>query len=167
MSGIWLVLSCRRDFPTSPGSCCPALSGSVYIDRLGECICTLTFTNRVLQESLALGYDDPAVFLWSLAVVALSACGNCGVEMADPTACKDVIKSIARCLHQSACIKEGHTVAQCFNGHDVPECDVRGAGLERVALVLHNALLLRPQKYRKAFFECRRGQLDMRTRYVG
>jgi len=80
--------------------------------------------------------------------------------MSERAACADTIKAMARCLHESDCIKNGQTVSQCFNGNDVPECEVRLHCLNRFSWVPHDVA----QKYRKAFFECKRGQLDMRTR---
>jgi cytochrome c oxidase assembly factor 5 len=61
-------------------------------------------------------------------------------------ACRDAASQLALCLQaNSPCVKNGGTVIDCLKVHDTESCD----GL------------------RRAFFECRRSQLDMRTRIRG
>ncbi|KAA0167936.1 hypothetical protein FNF31_00182 [Cafeteria roenbergensis] len=52
---------------------------------------------------------------------------------------------LAQCLAKSQCISDGHSARECMQNGEVPQCDLS----------------------RRALYECRRGQLDARTRIRG
>jgi hypothetical protein len=59
------------------------------------------------------------------------------------TACKAEFHDLLECVAQTACIEQGGSVKQCMRDPAVVEAC---------------------EKYRYAYFLCRRGQLDMRSR---
>ena len=62
------------------------------------------------------------------------------------TACRDAAAQLTLCVEQSPCVAAGGTVSACLS--------TDGGGDACTAL-------------RRAYFECRRAQLDMRTRIRG
>ena len=67
-------------------------------------------------------------------------------EIVAKTACRDAARSYASCVAEhSPCVKEGKPLIECIKAKDTEEC---------------NSL-------RNSYFECRRSQLDMRTRIRG
>ncbi len=57
--------------------------------------------------------------------------------------CKDIAETLLDCLRQTECMKQGKGAKECMNLTD--DCRV----------------------YRNTYFECKRSQLDMRTRIRG
>jgi len=57
--------------------------------------------------------------------------------------CKDIAETLLDCLRQTECMKSGNGAKECMNLTD--DCRV----------------------YRNTYFECKRSQLDMRTRIRG
>lgn len=86
---------------------------------------------------------------------------------------------LAQCLAKTQCVAEGRPAKQCMAAGVAPECSVslrsmtRCSGRELPASVVREvettlwSLWRCAQLYRRAFFECKRGQLDMRTRIRG
>jgi cytochrome c oxidase assembly factor 5 len=65
----------------------------------------------------------------------------------DQKACRDAAQQLALCVERSPCVTEGGTISECLRAGEA-------GGAECAAL-------------RRAYFECRRSQLDMRTRIRG
>lgn len=59
--------------------------------------------------------------------------------------CRDIAESLLECLRKTACMKQGGAAKECMSAADAPECQV----------------------LRNTYFECKRGQLDMRNRIRG
>jgi len=59
--------------------------------------------------------------------------------------CKDIAQTLLDCLKQTECMKSGGSAKECMAAADAPDCQV----------------------YRNTYFECKRSQLDMRTRIRG
>lgn len=93
----------------------------------------------------------------------------------NPRACRDAMRQLAQCLAKTQCIRDGHTAQECMRANAAPECEVRWRtpGMRwMIHACMHSWLWIRVrvgcgQVYRSAFFECKRGQLDMRTRIRG
>ncbi|EKX45409.1 hypothetical protein GUITHDRAFT_108676 [Guillardia theta CCMP2712] len=62
------------------------------------------------------------------------------------TSCKNLKNKLLICISTTPCANRGGTVKQCLQDNELPEdC----------------------KKIRQMFFECRRGQMDMRNRIRG
>ena len=59
--------------------------------------------------------------------------------------CREIAQTLLDCLRETACMKSGKSSKECLGAEDAPDCQV----------------------YRTTYFECKRGQLDMRTRIQG
>lgn len=59
--------------------------------------------------------------------------------------CKDIAQTLLDCLKQTECMKAGGSAKECMGTDEAPDCQV----------------------YRNTYFECKRSQLDMRTRIRG
>ena len=63
-----------------------------------------------------------------------------------PSSCQEVALNLGDCMAKTSCMKsKGRTLKECLRDGDADECDV----------------------LRRAYFECKRGQLDMRKRIRG
>jgi len=62
-------------------------------------------------------------------------------------ACRDMAVQLAACVEGSPCVAGGRSIMDCIKSHELgsTECDV----------------------LRRAYYDCRRSQLDMRTRIQG
>ncbi|RKP22615.1 cytochrome c oxidase assembly factor 5-like protein [Syncephalis pseudoplumigaleata] len=68
-----------------------------------------------------------------------------------PSSCKDIRQELIECLLQSDCVlRQRHSVKECLQDEQ-----------------LRNTLPERCLTIRKSYYECRRGILDMRTRFRG
>ena len=67
--------------------------------------------------------------------------------------CKDIAQSLVDCMKDSPCVKAGGDIRECMKEHpqDVSNRDIG-----------HEC-----QELRNAYFLCKRGGLDMRTRIRG
>ena len=94
--------------------------------------------------------------------------------------CRDMAEALRDCMLQQPCMADGtKTLKQCLHDHKYShECQARciegNRGATRRATVELLSLCLfvcvcrcSLQEYRVAYFECRRGQLDMRQRIRG
>jgi len=59
--------------------------------------------------------------------------------------CKDIAQTLLDCLRETECMRSGKPAKECMAAEDSPDCQV----------------------YRNTYFECKRSQLDMRTRIRG
>jgi len=59
--------------------------------------------------------------------------------------CKDIAETLLDCLRQTECMKSGGRARDCMDAAAAPDCQV----------------------FRNTYFECKRSQLDMRTRIRG
>ncbi len=67
-------------------------------------------------------------------------------EQGPKPACRDAARQLAICMQEkSPCVKEGGHIMDCLKAKDIGECEAQ----------------------RRGYFECRRSQLDMRTRIRG
>ncbi|CAM9110517.1 unnamed protein product [Phaeothamnion confervicola] len=60
--------------------------------------------------------------------------------------CKEHARALVECMQQTECVEKGGSITECIKVQKaVAQCDME----------------------RRLYFECRRGQLDMRTRIRG
>lgn len=64
-------------------------------------------------------------------------------DVYDLQSCKELAKTLYECMEKTECVKRGGDIRSCMK--EETECT----------------------QYRTAYFECRRGALDMRTRIQG
>jgi hypothetical protein len=67
--------------------------------------------------------------------------------------CKDVAQSLVDCMQKTACVKNGGGIKDCLKAVEVSADGVESAG--------------ECQEFRTAYFTCKRGSLDMRSRIRG
>ena len=79
----------------------------------------------------------------TLARLALPKFGTAELPQQQMVDCKDIAETLLDCLRQTECMKGGKGAKECMKLTD--ECRV----------------------YRNTYFECKRSQLDMRTRIRG
>lgn len=99
-----------------------------------------------------------------------------------PKSCKEAALALLACMQQQPCMKEqGGTLKECLQSEDREACTVRTnewISLADMYVLDLSSFLLRvayecidigmdEQVQRNAYFECKRGQLDMRTRIRG
>ncbi|KAG5190637.1 cytochrome c oxidase assembly protein PET191 [Tribonema minus] len=59
--------------------------------------------------------------------------------------CKEHARALLACMQESKCMQGGGKLRECLKTDEVHQCELQ----------------------RRSYFECRRGQLDMRTRIRG
>ena len=79
----------------------------------------------------------------TLARCSLGQIGTAGLQQQPMVDCKDIAETLLDCLRQTECMKSGKGAKECMQLTD--DCRV----------------------YRNTYFECKRSQLDMRTRIRG
>ena len=72
---------------------------------------------------------------------------NTKLDSPSQTACKDAAQQLVLCMEKAPCVTQHRhpTISACLKAGDTEGCD----------------------SLRRGYFECRRGQLDMRTRIQG
>jgi hypothetical protein len=83
-----------------------------------------------------------------------------------PRSCTETALALIACMQQGKCMQSGGKVQECIQSEDLHQCQVcTKAPIYRGTCL---ALIHGPrQVQRNAYFECKRSQLDMRTRIRG